>query len=489
MSATGTTAMQTAQLEQLVRLAVYAQMMLATALLSTGESSALLPVVSLMLIVISHYATDVTQRFRLKQPVADFVALGIVLLTIVAAIRADRQSLLVVVANLQSYLQYVLLFQRKTPRVYWQLGALSLGQMAIASTLVPGPTFGFALLGYVLVGIVTFALLLVYRESARVLGMPPAVAEGAPEGRLSFAGSVAAVPPRELLVGLFPSAGLIGGLTFVTSALVFLALPRWNVERLEMMSAEPLRTVGFSKTVTLGELGEVVNNSDTVMRIWFFRGRGDRAVRLTGEPLFRGTVVTRYEDRTWSQDFSSQQVLLPEDVGSTITRQRITAEPLDVNEVFCVAPAVSIDRPDTRLRIDLATDQVQRMDDYRNLTQEFDIGTTGIIGDRQREFLPAHRRLRGSQWRDMLQPFGQGLEDDHFAGLSALAAGVLADEGLSPERDRIAAARACRTTFIAPASSFTVSTRRPVTRGSIHWRTSSRSTGPDIANTSPGPWC
>ena len=49
------------------------------------------------------------------------------------------------VANLQSYLQYVLLFQPKTPRIYWQLALLSLGQVAIASTLVPGPMFGMML--------------------------------------------------------------------------------------------------------------------------------------------------------------------------------------------------------------------------------------------------------------------------------------------------------------------------------------------------------
>ena len=57
-----------------------------------------------------------------------------------------------VVANLQSYLQYVLLFQPKTPRVYWQLALLSLGQVAIASTLVPGPLFGMMLLVYLMAG-------------------------------------------------------------------------------------------------------------------------------------------------------------------------------------------------------------------------------------------------------------------------------------------------------------------------------------------------
>ena len=57
------------------------------------------------------------------------------------------------------------------------------------------------------------------------------------------------------------------------------------------------------------------------------------------------------------------------------------------------------------------------------------------------------RGLRGTRLRELLQPFGQGGEEKQFAGLTALAADVLEDAGLSPTRDRAAAARALSNYF------------------------------------------
>ena len=86
-------------------------------------------------------------------------------------------------------------------------------------------------------------------------------------------------------------------MTIVVGAALFFFIPRWDVESREVPDNEPLRTVGFSKTITLGELGDVVQNPDVVMRVQFFRGRSSRPFKLADEPLLRGSVVTRYEQR------------------------------------------------------------------------------------------------------------------------------------------------------------------------------------------------
>jgi len=420
-------------LARAARNAIYLLIMIATFLLAVGEPAYWLPLVTLTAIVASHYLTDERRIFCLPQQAADGLALGIMVVSAILAIRGDRSGLLVIVANLQSYLQYVLMFQPKTPRIYWQLVLLSLGQMAIASTLVPGPLFGFALLLYVLVGIVTFGLLLVERESAAVQSRPAA------DGELMFSGSMAPLAPRDLMRQLLPSAGLITLLTLVGTCFLFLALPRWNVERLESLSTEPIQTVGFSKMVTLGELGETVNNPDTVMRIQFFRGR--RPLRLVGEPLYRGTVVTRYRNHVWTQPHGSLDEPLPTDAGSTITLQRITIEPLDVSEVFCVTPAVAVGEPNQQLKVDQLNGEVNRTEDSRDLVQEFDIGTTGIRGDRQRTILPSRKSPNPLQLRLLLQPFRAGAENPEFQGLKTLATQILSEAGISPQ-DRVAAARA-----------------------------------------------
>ncbi len=440
--------MQADRTDHLVRLAISLQILLATALLALGESSLLLPLATLVAIGLSVYLTDITGRVRLKQSVADVLALGVMLFSVVAALRSDRQELLIVVANLQTYLQFVLLFQQKSPRIYWQLALLTLGQVAIASTLVPGPIFGVLLLAYLLAGIVCFSLLLMRREMLKparrhATGETSAAWRRPPQ----LVGAVAPLEGGVLLRGLLTTATAICALAVVAGGLFFLALPRWSVASFEMASTEPLRTVGFSKTVTLGDLGAVVNDPDVVMRVTFYRGRGNRPIRLVGEPLFRGTAVTRYEGRTWSQPLDSHSVLMSTEAGSTITRQRITIEPLDVSEVFCVAPPVAIDQPDPRLRLDRLTGQLLRSEESREHTQEFDIGTTGISGDRQRDLLACDRPPRPIELRAMLQPFASGIDSNPFPDIQALATRILADKNLDPQVDRLAAARALSAYF------------------------------------------
>src|SRR6185436_17351953 len=91
------------------------------------------------------------------------------------------------------------------------------------------------------------------------------------------------------------------------------ALPRWDVPNREFTTVDTLRSVGFSKTVTLGDLGEVVNNPDLVMRVQFFQGRETTAFKLINEPLFRGTAVTRYRGGAWTQPEPAGVVSVPDD--------------------------------------------------------------------------------------------------------------------------------------------------------------------------------
>jgi hypothetical protein len=460
--------MRSLSLRQLVHVAVILQIAVATLLLSFGESNPLLPLLSLAVLAASTYITDWKRRFELSQRQSDGLALTIMFLSALAAFRTDRQGLLVIVANLQSYLQYVLLFQRKTPRIYWQLALLSLGQVAIASTLVPGPAFGFMLVLYLMLGVVAFALLLIFTESSRLSNTDPgggmtdetefnrngtggALADG--DNRLLLDGASLVIEPAILYRGLASLGLLVSALTIALASLTFLALPRWGVANYESTTTEPLRTVGFSSTVMLGELGEAIENPDVVMRVTFFRGRGDRSFKLVGEPLFRGTVVTRYEGRTWTQPLPSYPNDLPTNNGSTITRQRITIEPLDTAEVFHVSPAVVVDGPDSRLKIDPGTNQLHRLDDFRDKTLEFDIGTTGISGDRQRMVLPCARPLpngNGRKRKELLQPFVRSDDESEedanepapLPRIAELASQILADLGIDPQQDRVAAARA-----------------------------------------------
>ncbi len=441
-------------LRPFAHLAIALQIVLSSLLIVWGEGSVVLFVTTLALLAISAYVTDWRQWFRLSQRSADLLALAMVTFTAIAAFRTDRQGLLLVVANLQSYLQYVLFFQTKTARIYWQLSLLSLGQMAIASTLLPTPAFGIVLAIQLLLGIVAFALLLIDAESEAVrqpsvgpLTLHGGSAEVNPAGRGFTGGEIS-----YLWKGLLPGTVLAVVGTVVIIMPLFLALPRWNVSMFESTDASPIRTVGFTDSVMLGELGGAVNNPELVMRVTFFRGRGDSPIRLAGEPLFRGTVLTRYENHTWSQPAPAQPIHLPDEVRSAITRQRISAEPLDTPEIFHVSPAVAVDGPDQRLKLNPITGRLFRAEEFQRRTLEFDIGTTGIRGDRQRTVLPALRSPQNIA--SLLGPFNGPGASDQFPRISALASQILADQDIDPTETPIQAAHALSDYFHKSGSFF-----------------------------------
>ena len=435
--------MPIASTQYLLRFLIAAMVLLATALLGIGERSATLTMVTFAALVASAYLTDSTKVFQLSQGLANALALAVVTISVTNAFYLDRHGLMIAIADLQSYVQYVLLFQPKTTRVYWQLSLLSLGQVAIASTLVPGPTFGLVLLLYLFMGLTAFALMLAHSEQSRCLASSTMVGAGqfAWTGGAPLAAATAHGSTVNPSWRLLPQSAVITAFTIAMMAIIFFALPRWTVRNRESASTEPLRAVGFSKTVTMGELGEVVNNPDLVMRLYFYRSHGTVPFRLARDPLLRGTVVARYSGGRWSHTLPASPVSVPSDERTPYVRQRIQAEPLDVNELFCVFPIFALE-PQPQLRVDLNCDQLIRHEDARNMRLEFELATTGIQNDMQRQFIPCEYPLSEEEQQLLLQiPTGTEADEDLFPGLREVAAEVVRDKSLDPN-DHAAVARA-----------------------------------------------
>jgi transglutaminase-like putative cysteine protease len=447
--------------ETVERVGIAAMILFATIMLGIGEKSVLLTLVTLVAIAVSAYVTDTIKVFQLSQSVANWVALGIVTVSAANMLYFERAEQIGAVASLQSYLQYVLLFQPKSSRIYWQLVLLSLGQVAIAATLVPGPLFGALLTVYLLLGIVTLTTLVLSADASRykhpsrdVAGSPNVGGTLAIGGPPMLEGGVAGMP-RLLGWGMLEQVGGIFAMTLLAGSLLFFFIPRWQIENREVATDEPLRAVGFSRTITLGELGEVVQNPDVVMRIQFFRGLGTRPFQLADEPLLRGSVVTRYENGAWTQAQSSSIVPLSTDTAPPYVRQRITIEPLDVGELFCVVPVFSL-QPDPRLRVNISGEQLARHEDARSRQFEFEVGTNGIVNNRQRKYLPCKWTLRRSGRAQLLHmPEGREGAPDPLAGLRTVADEVLQEKNIDPGNTVAAAHALCD--FLRSSGEFTYS--------------------------------
>ncbi|NIP86912.1 MAG: DUF3488 domain-containing protein, partial [Planctomycetales bacterium] len=130
------------------------------------------------------------------------------------------------------------------------------------------------------------------------------------------------------------------GLTLVC----FLLLPRAGEVRLAR-GVPGQRIVGFTDTVKLGDLGQSIENSAAVMRVWFRDPQKPQPYRVYGTPLFRGTVVNHYEDRTWTLRFRTRhghqitRLGWPEPDDGRPILQQISIEP-QREATVCVIPPV-----------------------------------------------------------------------------------------------------------------------------------------------------
>ena len=222
------------------------------------------------------------------------------------------------------------------------------------------------------------------------------------------------------------------------TAPVYLLFPR--VDRQSEGFDDEIRSVGFSKDVTLGEqAGEATLNPDVVMRVQLFEEPSGIPFQLIGEPLFRGSVATGYSHGKWTQSRSHYTRPLEPIRADEYTRQHITIEKLDETTLFSMMPAYRTD-DDDRLRVDSSGSEIFRPRS-RSQRMEFDLATTGVHQRRQSSIVP---RYHGSGIRESellnLPNAGPGLPDP-LVGLKAAAERVRAQAGIDPD-DRIALARA-----------------------------------------------
>ena len=110
-------------------------LVLSTSLVGIGERSMAKTGIMLVAVCASFVLTDVLGWIRLNRFVAGFLALCVMAYSLFDAFKLESQHQLEAIATLQTFLEVVLLFQAKNPRLYWQLIVLSLGQVMVACAL------------------------------------------------------------------------------------------------------------------------------------------------------------------------------------------------------------------------------------------------------------------------------------------------------------------------------------------------------------------
>ena len=250
------------------------------------------------------------------------------------------------------------------------------------------------------------------------------------------------VPLLDLARGLLSQSLLILGGSLVVAAVVFFLLPRsgrrWDSPTSITAGAQ---FVGFNKTVNLSHSGDSNEDHGLVLRAQFFDTDSEEPLRLTSDPLLRGTLVTNYARGRWKQDVVGEAAPLPLRRPASYVRQHFVIEPMVEPVLFAVFPSFLL-HVDHRLRFDLAYKELVRQRDLKSRRFEYELGTTGIREGIQVPLIPAVRALRRWEEQMLLQMPGPDAKGgrDPLAGLRQLAQDVVARSGVSPD-DHYAVAR------------------------------------------------
>ncbi len=298
-------------LERLLQITVATLASLATLLLGMGQQSVAMPLAVIAAAFLSVWLTDFTGWFRLKRLPAGVAAVVAMLFCLHELVPLHPATAILIIARLLVYLQVILLFQKKDLRVYWQLLVLSLLQVVVATVFNQGFWFGLLMVVYLFTTLLALTLLCLLREELRYRRKSPGASDAEtavgleshekrprePETATPSDGLLSSVlfPGRELFVRV----GMLGLGTLLLTAAAFFTLPRFGQPAWRGQNVEPRRSVGYSNEVELGELGEIIESPQEVMRVQFVDPDSGRKIPVNGEIYLQGAVLTSYAKGHW----------------------------------------------------------------------------------------------------------------------------------------------------------------------------------------------
>jgi transglutaminase-like putative cysteine protease len=287
---------------RILQLTIVALLCLSGQLLGSSHGSQALTIIAVSGALAGFVLVDLFRWFHLSGWMANVASVLILIIAMKDFLDGDSATKLMSVAKLLVYLQTVLIFQKKTPRLYWQILVLSFLQVVVAAIFNLQFEAGQLFLLYSGVAILALVLQLDFslwfenrltnnqsfrsardhlstRSAQGMRGQPPLVISRAPISPINFFRSVPIALTWLFSLGAF-------------AVVLFFLVPRSN----ELWSSpgfrEPLGT-GASRTIELNQTGVIEPSGDLVFRATFFDLATEEPVQLADVPYFRGMPLPR----------------------------------------------------------------------------------------------------------------------------------------------------------------------------------------------------
>ncbi len=324
---------------QLYRASMYLMLFLATLLLSidTGRDVSYAMVYPLVVAIAGAVAFATVDREGGRGLPADLVVFLGAAATIAAFAEYYHNPDLLVVAlgHWLIYLQLIKYFSKKTVEDDWYLFGIGLVEVVVGVFLSQSDEVGLLLMAWAVTSLWTFSLFHLRRESVPVARRAGVKVSPLPDAREPY--------PGLLNLSFVLSALRVAALTLAMGFAIFLLMPRYPTKggnRSGQITGKYL--TGFTDSVKLGQMGEILENDSEVMSIEVQDER-DRPIDLPVEPLWRGVTLTAYSSGNWHRDpLNWQDFPLTRPRNTQKIRQRVKMESTESEVLFALAPIRSL---------------------------------------------------------------------------------------------------------------------------------------------------
>ncbi len=373
------------QLRSAFQYSIYGLAGLSSVILAVSEGTNYFPAISVPVALMALFFTEKWNKFHLTTSWAN--ALGLLAFGIAAVefMGGEVEERIFAGAHLLLYLSWIVLFQEKKTRQYWWVCALSVLQVAVASVLAETALFGVLVLIYLVLAIWTLSVFSLYQTEQQfakaehyavqstgrvgsvaatvdvlqpaqgevvVAGEPAAEASNIASGSMTR-GTVQRDPNVRWINGRFVcGVGFVAVMATLIGFIFFWTIPRVWVGGLPSFSSKPDKGIetltGFTETVSLGDIGEILESSEPVLELQIFNDSNNQPIAVDeyarklglDEPYFRGAVMDEYKNGRWSTRFEVRVgPRLPRTPPRPdLIRQEIRIEPIGTDLVFALHP-------------------------------------------------------------------------------------------------------------------------------------------------------
>lgn len=345
----------------------------------SARNELVLPFLSLPVVVCGYLITErrrtgiSQQGTGLSSWWANFLGIIALCATAFEFFSENREGKLLAGTHLLLYSTWIVLFQRKTIRLYWFLMALGILQLAVASVLTTKGWFGFCAVAYMFSAVWTLSIFSLWRaEQLFEEEDRRRVAEGAARTEDTHLSPPRALRQSEVRSAVQHEDGaqwltvrFVTGVSMTTcsalivSAAFFLFIPRmWVGAEVSFQDDSETNTAitrktGLATSVRLGDLGPILESTEPVFEIRLTNLQTNQSISAQeyadslglAEPLFRGAVLTTYSRGRWTSDLPShslqnrifERLMMKVDV-----RQEIRLAPTNNDVLYCLGQPISM---------------------------------------------------------------------------------------------------------------------------------------------------